>query len=241
MAENKKSIIVYADWIELFESLSNEEAGLLIKHFFRYVNDMNPTAPDRITELSFIPIKQALKRDLKTWENTLNERSLNGRKGNLKKYNLDIYVLFESGKYTLEEAEQLAKTRKASLPDSIATNKVAKLAVNDNVNVNVNVNDIKVNNIDERKLKFASTLKPFLELYGKDLIREFYDYWTEPNKSNTKFKMELEKTWSLERRLSTWAKNDKNFNTQKNGKQNITSTDEFQNIAKTIRTTSGRI
>ena len=38
------------------------------------------------------------------------------------------------------------------------------------------------------------------------------------NKSNTKFKQELEKTWSLERRLETWAKNDKNCNKSENGK-----------------------
>lgn len=80
-----------------------------------------------------------------------------------------------------------------------------------NVNVNVNVNDndnVKNNNIDDRKLKFASTLKPFLETYGRDMINDFFKYWTEPNKSNTKFKQELEKTWSLDRRLETWSKND---------------------------------
>jgi uncharacterized phage protein (TIGR02220 family) len=140
MAENKKSIIVYADWIVLFESLSNEEAGLLIKHFFRYVNDLKPVAPDRITELSFIPIKQALKRDLDKWESTLEERSVNGRKGNLKKYNIDLYIEFEEGKYTLEQAEQIAKHRKASLPDSNATKKLANVADN----VNDNVNDILI-------------------------------------------------------------------------------------------------
>ena len=70
MADNKKGIIVYADWIELFETLEDDEAGKLIKHFFRYVNDKNPKAPDRITELSFIPIKLSLKRDLKKWEQT---------------------------------------------------------------------------------------------------------------------------------------------------------------------------
>lgn len=69
----------------------------------------------------------------------------------------------------------------------------------------------KENNIDSRKLKFASTLQPFLLTYGKDFLNDFYKYWTEPNKSNTKFKQELEKTWSLERRLETWAKNEKNF------------------------------
>jgi uncharacterized phage protein (TIGR02220 family) len=162
MAENKKSIIVYADWIELFESLSNEEAGLLIKHFFRYVNDLNPTAPDRITELSFIPLKQALKRDLDKWETTLEERSINGRKGNLKKYNPDLYIQFELGKYTLEEAELIAKSRKASLPDSVATKTLANVAVNDNVNVN----DILIQ--PEVVIDWSALLNQFNELVGRN-------------------------------------------------------------------------
>jgi hypothetical protein len=73
----------------------------------------------------------------------------------------------------------------------------------------------KENNIQERKLKFADTLKPFLQTYGKDLLNDFYNYWTEPNHSNTKMKFELNKTWSIEGRLRTWAKNDKNFNKDK--------------------------
>jgi hypothetical protein len=70
-------------------------------------------------------------------------------------------------------------------------------------------------NIDARKQKFKESLEPFLQTYGKDLLNNFYKYWTEPNKSNTKFRMELEKTWSLERRLETWSNNDKDFNKQK--------------------------
>lgn len=72
-------------------------------------------------------------------------------------------------------------------------------------------------NLDSRKLKFASTLKPFLLKYGKDLLNKFYGYWTEPNKSKTKFRQELEKTWDLERRLETWASRDKNFNQNNSG------------------------
>ena len=33
------------------------------------------------------------------------------------------------------------------------------------------------------------------------------EYWTEPNKSCTKMRFELEKTWSLGRRLKTWNRN----------------------------------
>jgi hypothetical protein len=65
--------------------------------------------------------------------------------------------------------------------------------------------------IELRKTSFASTLEPFLKTYGRNLLNDFYKYWTEPNKSNTKFRAELEKTWDVERRLETWARNDKAF------------------------------
>jgi hypothetical protein len=66
--------------------------------------------------------------------------------------------------------------------------------------------------IELRKTSFASTLEPFLKIYGRDMLNEFFKYWTEPNKSKSKFRAELEKTWDVERRLETWARNDKNFN-----------------------------
>lgn len=68
MAKDKKSVLVYVDWISIFDELSDDEAGKLIKHFFRYVNDRNPEAPDRLTKLLFEPIKQTLKRDLVKYE-----------------------------------------------------------------------------------------------------------------------------------------------------------------------------
>jgi hypothetical protein len=143
MAENKKSFLLYCDLIHTVSKMPKEKAGELFMHILEYVNDMNPETEDLIIQLTFEPIKQSLKRDLKNWQNTVTERSLNGRKGNLKKYNPDIYESYESGKHTLEEAEQLAKTRKASPPDSVASKAVAKVA--DNVNVNVSVNDKVIN------------------------------------------------------------------------------------------------
>ena len=76
MAKDKKSVIVYVDWIATFNKLEDDEAGRLIKHFFSYVNDLNPTS-DRLTELLFEPIKQQLKRDLKVYEQTCQRNSLN--------------------------------------------------------------------------------------------------------------------------------------------------------------------
>ena len=154
-----------------------------------------------------------------------------GKIGNLKRWHKDIYDKFIKKELSLNDALAIAKE---SGGDSLAIAKKSQIRED-------KIKEDKINNIDERKLKFAYTLKPFIDLYGKELINEFYKYWTEPNKSNTKFKQELEKTWSLERRLDTWAKNDNNFNKNKNGKSNITDTEQFKNLTKTIRSTGDRI
>ncbi|MFM7857191.1 MAG: hypothetical protein ACKO96_36050, partial [Flammeovirgaceae bacterium] len=107
-----------------------------------------------------------------------------------------------------------------------------KSTVNDNVNVTVNVST-KVDDIYSRKLKFASTLKEFIPEFGESLINEFCEYWTEPNKSGTKFRQELQKTWDTKRRLSTWAKNDKNFDKLKN--LNYGNQEQLSEIGAAIR------
>jgi hypothetical protein len=80
MATGKKKVIVYTDWISTFNPLTDEEAGRLIKHFFSYVNDLNPES-DRLTELLFNPIKQTLKRDLEAWEKQQERNKENGQRG----------------------------------------------------------------------------------------------------------------------------------------------------------------
>lgn len=96
------------------------------------------------------------------------------------------------------------------------------IAINNKEDIIKNKEEIiknKVNSINDRKLKFASTLNQFLDVYGKDFLNEFYKYWTEPNKSNTKFRQELEKTWDIERRLETWFKNKKIFEKEKSSEK----------------------
>lgn len=68
MATNKKSFLLYCDIIHTIEKLSDEQAGKLLKHILRYVNDQDPIAEDVLTEIAFEPIKQNLKRDLVKYE-----------------------------------------------------------------------------------------------------------------------------------------------------------------------------
>jgi hypothetical protein len=184
MAKDKKSFILYADQKDLFNQLPDDIAGKLIKHIYSYVNDENPESEDLIVKVAFEPIKQQLKRDLRLFEEKREKRSEAGKEGANKRW------------------QNIAK-------DSKRIKRIAKIA--DNVNDNDNVNDIS--SIDVRKNSFAQSLQPYLDTYGKEMLNEFYLYWTEPNQQNTKMKFELERTWSLERRLNTWSKQSVKFGT----------------------------
>jgi hypothetical protein len=98
MAKDKKSFVAYCDWLESFEELTDEEAGRLAKHLFRYVNDLNPEAPDKITKMCFIPIKQSLKRDLVKYEERADRARENGAKGGRPKTQKTQSVISEPKK-----------------------------------------------------------------------------------------------------------------------------------------------
>ena len=197
MAKDKTSFVLYSDSKSIIDLMTNEQAGLLLKTLFAYVNDENPVIDNSIA-IVFEMIKLQLKRDLKKWEQTKEGRSAAGKAS--------------------AEARRLAKLKEQTSTNSTnvdfvqqtSTNSTVSVSVNDNVNVNVINKDSKAN-LEIRSLAFKNSLIPFKQKYSIDMLKDFFGYWTEPNKSNTKLKFELQQTWSISRRLETWAKNDKTF------------------------------
>jgi len=53
--------------------------------------------------------------------------------------------------------------------------------------------------------------------YPKEMKEDFIGYWSEESKTG-KTRQSMQKTWNSERRLKTWAKNDKNWNKTKTSK-----------------------
>ena len=90
MAQDKKSVVLYCDVIHTVEKLSNENAGLLFKHYLRYINDLNPDAPNELLDVVFEPIKQQLKRDLKEWDKTKEGYSKGGKASAEKRIKLKL-------------------------------------------------------------------------------------------------------------------------------------------------------
>ena len=201
MAENKKSFTAYCDWNTTFNSLPDEKAGQLIKHLFAYVNDEEPVTDDLLINAVFANIKATLKRDLIKWK----EKSEKNKQIAIDRWNKNT----NKGKETNTNVCERIKTD-ANYTDS----------VNDSVSVSGNVINSKSKlSLETRSLAFKETLIPFKQKYSIELLKNFYGYWTEPNKSNTKMRFELEKTWSIERRLETWDKREKDFKPKQQIKQ----------------------
>jgi len=139
MAENKNGFILYADYHEMFATLSDQEAGKLIKHILAYVNDKSPEEPeDKLIKILFNQIKLQLKRDLRKWEDVKKKRSEAGRLGGLA------------------SAESRSKS-KQTLESSTTVN---DSQANQAVNVNVNVNDIDIEpEANQANVEFASPLQ----------------------------------------------------------------------------------
>lgn len=80
MAKDKNSFLLYCDIIHTVEKLDDIQAGKLFKHLLKYVNDLNPTPEDIVTEIAFEPIRQSLKRDLIKYEGIRERNSENAKK-----------------------------------------------------------------------------------------------------------------------------------------------------------------
>jgi hypothetical protein len=72
----------------------------------------------------------------------------------------------------------------------------------------------QVNNITERKQSFRQSIASFNKAnpnkYPKQLYVDFESYWSEHGENDIKMRFEKQTSFSINRRLATWFKNDFN-------------------------------
>lgn len=187
MAEGKNTIVFYRDWKEIFESLSDKDCAELIRHIFRYVNDENPETDNEIVKYVFIPIKNSLKRDLKKWENIRQKRS-------------------DAGKASAEsrkQSEQMSTSVESDQQTSTNPTVSDSVTVIDSDKRKKTINQ-KIKEREKKEELFKKEVLEFKDQYDHNMLKAFFNYWSEPTKDKTKMRFEQEKTWDVKRRLITW-------------------------------------
>ena len=80
-------------------------------------------------------------------------------------------------------------------------------------------------NLETRREAFIDSLAAFSSIYGNEMLQAFADYWTEPNRSLTRMRFEMQKTWSTALRLATWARNEASFGQRRCSQPRFTTAD----------------
>lgn len=213
MAEDKKSFVLYSDYIELFEELSNEDAGQLIKHILSYVNDKNPETNNQVVKVSFVPIKLQLKRDLKRYEAKREQWSEAGKRSAEAK--------------RLKKEQENERSTESTNVENVATESTVTVnaTVNATVTDNVTVNDSVILYSEEKpKKRFIPPdvimVKEYcLERQNKVDSETFINHYTSNGWMVGKNKM---KDWKAA--VRTWEKN--NLTNNQNGTNRNQQTEE---------------
>ena len=183
----------------LIQQQMKRDSMIFYRSFYESVEGMSPVIKAEVYDAIF---KYAL--DFKEPEFTDNvAKAL----FTLIKPQLDANIKrFENGKKPKTKQKESKTEAKDKQNES-------KVEANNNVNVNDNVN--KNENIEKRKIKFYDAIAKYVDEYPKQMLRDFFNYWSEHGENDKKLRFEKEKTFGLKQRLSTWhSRNPKQYETE---------------------------
>lgn len=216
----KKSFLIYDDWGDLVETLPDEDKGRVFSALFRFsatgeVSDLSNPAADMLLK---VMVKQ-LRDDKEKYD-----RKCEKNKENSAKRFIDGYRTISNdndGYRTMTDKDKDKELDKDKEKDSLKEKEKTILTDGKKESEKVAAEAAT----SARKEKFYSSLVPFVDKYGKDMIRDFFDYWSEMNRSKSKMRFEQQSTWELALRLKTWADREKIPKKEGNPKVGVILTD----------------
>ena len=115
-------------------------------------------------------------------------------------------------KYQLATSEETNK-RPASDHQTTTNKKERNKEDKNNIIFDFFASSKKEQSVSDRVDDFKKELDTYVGAYGEKVVDDFFLYWSELNKSKTKMRKELNKTWDTNLRLKRW--NSNNFNKTK--------------------------
>ena len=212
-----KYFLVYNDWAELVETLPMEERGRVLTALFRHANGEEELGiTDPAAKMLVMMMTKQMDRDTDAYDRKC-ERN---RKNIEKRYNERI----QSNTSATDKKEETTNVYDGIRPNTNVydgmqykdkdkdKDKDKELKKDVLTNVEKKAEDIAAAaaaTLAQRKEKFRSSLDAYRSLYPSYMLDQFFEYWTEPNKSGSKMRFEMERTWAVNLRLKTWAAREK--------------------------------
>lgn len=115
-----------------------------------------------------------------------------------------VKVLFES-RFFLKEKKKKTKRTKENPPTPQIENKENIKEKKDKTHTNEEKKE--ADEIEKRKEAFYQECFSYVGIYGTDCVSDFYNWFSEPNRTNQKMRFECKRYWDTKKRLARWSKN----------------------------------
>lgn len=223
----RSGFVFYRSWLEAVKNLPREIQGEVLTAIIEY-------GLDGVTTGSLKPITSAMLAMVKPQIDANNKRLENGLKGGRPRKIETEAEPNNNQVITKEKPNNNQTETKRNQTEPKEKDKVKDIQKETTTNVVAKKDAAKAATLS-RKEEFYNSLIPYVEMYGKDMVRDFFDYWSEMNKSETKMRFEQQPTWEISKRLSTWAKREK-INGNRNSQNERDSQQRKLNSAVAVAT-----
>ena len=192
----RNSFVFYKDWWDVLQELPKEQRLESYEAICNYAFG-SITPDDAIVKAITGLMRSAIDRDKQKFEDKCEKNRKNILKRWGKENTTVKNVIRLDTKHTENENENENENKESTIvPKKDELSLPPKTTLKQ-----------KQEAMLKHKAEFKDELSKFADRYSTDMLNDFFEYWTEPNKSHTKMLFETKQTWDTSRRLSRWERN----------------------------------
>ena len=205
---SRTTFIWYIDRVDYVEAMTTEELWRLFRQILYHVSEKEEIDLPPELRIVWAKIKKQLDND--------RDKRLETVEGRSKAWSNHSWNQYTRQREKRKEHKQAKKPSMEQMEQNGTNgtnNKDNNINNNNDINISSNkIEDSKSNadksatkkSIEERQKEFYNELIPYVDTYGKNMIRSFFNYWSQVNKNGKKMLWEMQQAFELPKRLSTW-------------------------------------
>jgi hypothetical protein len=218
MKTDKQTFVFRLEWAQVLKQQPDSIRLAVYDAIIDYVQTGNEPPQDSAVYFAFLFIKNQIDKDAVKYEEVCAKRAAAGKKHKGNQHT--------NNRNKLEQAEQMEQMFQNGTNGTDNDNEYDNDIDN---NTTINSSDIVCAEksapqpkptIEQRENDFMFKVAEIGKgVYPDNMLRKFFDYWTEKNENGKKMRFEKEKVFDIKKRLATWASRDKEykFNSKGNG------------------------
>ena len=194
-----RNFIMHQNIIRMSSHLNNEDLGQLVRYFFLYAE--NGQMPDEEQNLTIAIIfnewRIQFESDKERYEVASQKRREAGRKRWDKKHDSAQVGPVSPVSPSPPKSDKAIATTPMADEDMDTPSSPA-------VKAKKKAKGSPSRDLATRRTDFYQSILPHADQYDREMLNDFFQYWTELDKRRQRMRFEMQKTWETGKRLSLW-------------------------------------